>query len=72
MPQLTRPVNYLGLSALAVPRGFDDAGLPLSLQIVARPCEEALLLRIGRAYEQAGCLQRRPDLERFVVSATGH
>jgi len=72
MPQLTRPVNYLGLSALAVPCGFDDAGLPLSLQIVARPYEEALLLRIGRAYEQAVCLQRRPDLERFVVSATGH
>ena len=72
MPQLTRPVNYLGLCALAVPCGFDDAGLPLSLQIVARPYEEALLLRIGRAYEQAGCLQRRPDLERFVVSATGH
>lgn len=71
MPLLTRPVNYLGLSALAVPCGFDDAGLPLSLQIVARPYEEALLLRIGRAYERALCLQRRPDLEPFVVSATG-
>jgi aspartyl-tRNA(Asn)/glutamyl-tRNA(Gln) amidotransferase subunit A len=71
MPQLTRPVNYLGLSALAVPCGFDDTGLPLSLQIIARPYEEALLLRIGHAYEQAVCLQRRPDLERFVVSAAG-
>jgi aspartyl-tRNA(Asn)/glutamyl-tRNA(Gln) amidotransferase subunit A len=68
MPQLTRPVNYLGLSALAVPCGFDDAGLPLSLQIVAPPDAEALLLRIGRAYEQAVCLERHPDLERLAAS----
>jgi len=49
----TRPVNYLGLCALAVPDGFTAGGLPLSLQIVCHPGDEATALRIGWAYEQA-------------------
>ena len=49
----TRPVNYLGLCGLAVPNGFTAGGLPISLQIVAHPGEEAMALRIGRAYEAA-------------------
>ncbi|HSL51002.1 MAG TPA: amidase [Candidatus Deferrimicrobiaceae bacterium] len=49
----TRPVNYLGLCALAVPNGFTPAGLPTSLQIVAHAGDEAMALRIGQAYEAA-------------------
>jgi aspartyl-tRNA(Asn)/glutamyl-tRNA(Gln) amidotransferase subunit A len=49
----TRPVNYLGLCGLAVPNGFTTAGLPTSLQIVAHAGDEAMALRIGRAYEAA-------------------
>jgi aspartyl-tRNA(Asn)/glutamyl-tRNA(Gln) amidotransferase subunit A len=49
----TRPVNYLGLCGLAVPNGFTASGLPTSLQIVAHAGEEAMALRIGRAYEAA-------------------
>ncbi|MGH2687979.1 MAG: amidase, partial [Actinomycetota bacterium] len=49
----TRPVNYLGLCALAVPNGFTAGGLPTSLQIVAHAGHEATALRIGRAYEEA-------------------
>jgi aspartyl-tRNA(Asn)/glutamyl-tRNA(Gln) amidotransferase subunit A len=49
----TRPVNYLGLCALAVPNGFTPGGLPTSLQIVAHAGDEAMALRIGRAYEAA-------------------
>ncbi|MGH7399454.1 MAG: amidase, partial [Candidatus Rokuibacteriota bacterium] len=49
----TRPVNYLGLCALAVPNGFTAGGLPISLQIVAHAGHEATALRIGRAYEEA-------------------
>jgi aspartyl-tRNA(Asn)/glutamyl-tRNA(Gln) amidotransferase subunit A len=65
MSRLTRPVNYLGLSALAVPCGFDDAGCPLSFQIIGRPYEEEVLLRIGYAYEQAAPQQRRPEIVEF-------
>ena len=49
----TRLVNLLELCALAVPDGFTRTGLPLSLQIVCRPYDEAMALRIGWAYEAA-------------------
>ncbi len=49
----TRPVNYLGLCALAVPDGFTAGGLPTSLQIICHAGHEATALRIGWAYEQA-------------------
>jgi aspartyl-tRNA(Asn)/glutamyl-tRNA(Gln) amidotransferase subunit A len=49
----TRLVNLLELCALAVPDGFTATGLPLSLQIVCRPYDEATALRIGRAYQEA-------------------
>ncbi len=56
----TRPVNYLGFCALAVPNGFTAGGLPTSLQIVAHAGAEAMALRIGRAYEEATDWARRP------------
>jgi aspartyl-tRNA(Asn)/glutamyl-tRNA(Gln) amidotransferase subunit A len=50
---LTRWVNYLGVPALALPGGFDTQGMPIGLQLVARPFGEQTLLRIGHAYQQA-------------------
>lgn len=50
---LTRPVSVTGLPALALPCGFTRTALPVSLQLVGRSWEEATLLRIGHAYEQA-------------------
>jgi aspartyl-tRNA(Asn)/glutamyl-tRNA(Gln) amidotransferase subunit A len=49
----TRLGNLLELCALAVPNGFTATGLPLSLQIMCRPYDEAMALRIGWAYQQA-------------------
>jgi aspartyl-tRNA(Asn)/glutamyl-tRNA(Gln) amidotransferase subunit A len=49
----TRWVNYLDLAALAVPTALSRAGLPMSLQIVVRRFDDALALRIGRAFEKA-------------------
>ena len=48
----TRPFNYLGLPALAMPTGLDACGLPLGFQLVAKPFDEATLLRAARAYER--------------------
>ncbi|SJZ74876.1 aspartyl-tRNA(Asn)/glutamyl-tRNA(Gln) amidotransferase subunit A [Enhydrobacter aerosaccus] len=48
---LTRPFNTLGVPALSVPCGFDSNGLPIGLQLVGRPFDEALLYRIGHAYQ---------------------
>ena len=41
------------LPALSVPCGFVNGRLPVGLQIVGRRLEEALVLRVGHAYEQA-------------------
>jgi aspartyl-tRNA(Asn)/glutamyl-tRNA(Gln) amidotransferase subunit A len=60
---LTAPFNCTGGPALAVLAGFTQDGLPLSLQIVGRPFEDALVLRAGHAFEQAtGHWRRRPRL----------
>jgi aspartyl-tRNA(Asn)/glutamyl-tRNA(Gln) amidotransferase subunit A len=48
---LTRPANYLGLCALAMPAGLHD-GLPVGVQIVGKPCAESTLLTIGKALQE--------------------
>lgn len=56
-----RFVNFLDLASLSVPIGFTTAGLPAGLQIVVRPFDDPLALRIGRAFETArGKLVHRP------------
>jgi len=48
----TLPVNMAGTCAVSVPCGFQD-GLPIGMQLIGRPFEEATLLRAAHAYEQA-------------------
>jgi aspartyl-tRNA(Asn)/glutamyl-tRNA(Gln) amidotransferase subunit A len=55
----TPPFNLSGLPALALPCGFSSAGLPLSLQLAGRPFDEATVLRVGHAYQQATDWHRR-------------
>jgi aspartyl-tRNA(Asn)/glutamyl-tRNA(Gln) amidotransferase subunit A len=50
---LVGPFNYLGLPALSLPVGRDGNGMPVGLQLVARPFAEGLLLRVAAAYEQS-------------------
>jgi aspartyl-tRNA(Asn)/glutamyl-tRNA(Gln) amidotransferase subunit A len=57
------PFNITGQPALALPCGVSSSGLPLSLQLAGRPFEEALVLRVGHAYEQATSWHtRRPPM----------
>lgn len=51
--RLMRPVNVLGLPALSLPSGFTPSGLPCGLQLIGRPFAEALLYRVGAAYQGA-------------------
>jgi aspartyl-tRNA(Asn)/glutamyl-tRNA(Gln) amidotransferase subunit A len=44
--------NAMGLPALVTPMGFNAQGLPLSMQIAGRPFDEALVLKVGDAYQQ--------------------
>jgi aspartyl-tRNA(Asn)/glutamyl-tRNA(Gln) amidotransferase subunit A len=55
----TAPFNLSGLPALSVPCGFDSTGLPVGLQIAGRPFDEAMVLRIGAAYEASTDWWRR-------------
>jgi aspartyl-tRNA(Asn)/glutamyl-tRNA(Gln) amidotransferase subunit A len=52
--RLTRPFNVLGVPVVALPCGFSADGRPLSMQIVGRPFDEATVLRLAHACEQAG------------------
>jgi aspartyl-tRNA(Asn)/glutamyl-tRNA(Gln) amidotransferase subunit A len=55
-PALTRftaPFNLAGIPALSLPCGFTKSGLPIGLQIVSGPWQEAKVLRAGHAFEQA-------------------
>lgn len=51
--QARTPFNVTGSPALAAPVGFSAKGLPLGMQIVGKPRSEALLYRVGAAYEAA-------------------
>lgn len=44
-------VNYLGLPSLAMPIGLDSNGLPVSMQLIAKPFHEPQLLAIGKQIE---------------------
>ncbi|HKW95043.1 MAG TPA: amidase family protein, partial [Methylomirabilota bacterium] len=57
--RLTRPFNALGVPALSVPCGATADGRPLAMQLVGRPFDEATLLRLAHAYEQATPWHRR-------------
>ncbi len=60
---MTTPFNVTGGPALAQCIGFSDRGLPLSMQIVGRPFDDATVLRVAHAYEQATPWRgRRPRL----------
>ena len=48
----TIAVNLAGLPGIAVPCGFDNQGLPISLQLMGKPFDEATLLRAAYSYEQ--------------------
>jgi len=49
---LTIPVNLAGVPGLSVPCGFSN-GLPIGLQIIGKHFDEATVLRVGHAFEQA-------------------
>jgi len=59
----TIPGNLAGIPGVSVPCGFSAAGLPIGLQVLGRPLDEARVLRLAYAYEQATPWRsRRPEL----------
>ncbi len=62
-PSMGTLASITGAPALALCNGFSAAGLPLGMQLLGRPFDEATLLRIGDTYEKATPWRtRRPAL----------
>ncbi len=57
--RLTMPFNLAGLPAISLPCGFTVGSLPIGLQIVGKPFEESMILRIAHAYQQLTDWHRR-------------
>ena len=58
----TGPYNLTGSPALSVPIGFEN-GLPLAFQVAGKPFDEAGVMRVGHAFEQATEFHRqRPSI----------
>jgi aspartyl-tRNA(Asn)/glutamyl-tRNA(Gln) amidotransferase subunit A len=61
--RLTRPISYLGLPVVCANAGFTKAGMPVGIQLIAPPLDEATALRAGHAYQLAtDWHQRSPSL----------
>jgi aspartyl-tRNA(Asn)/glutamyl-tRNA(Gln) amidotransferase subunit A len=58
------PSNVARSPALVLCGGYSDTGLPLGLQIIGRPSDDARVLKVGHAYQTATeWHKRRPKLE---------
>ena len=57
----TVTVNLAGLPGISVPTGLDEKGLPLGLQLIGRPWEEADLLNTAYALETAAGFVAKPQ-----------
>ena len=59
----TVPANLSGNPGISVPCGYSANGLPIGLHLVGRSFDEAMLLRVAHAYEQATSWRTRcPEL----------
>ncbi|MDD5115727.1 MAG: Asp-tRNA(Asn)/Glu-tRNA(Gln) amidotransferase subunit GatA [Candidatus Omnitrophica bacterium] len=48
----TISVNLAGIPAISIPCGFTKKGLPVGLQIMAKPFDEETIFRVAHAFEQ--------------------
>jgi aspartyl-tRNA(Asn)/glutamyl-tRNA(Gln) amidotransferase subunit A len=62
--RFTRPFNVSGHPVSVVPCGFTAAGLPIGMQVIGRPFDEATVLRVADAYQRATDWHtRRPPVD---------
>lgn len=67
----TRWVNHVGGCAISLPAGFDEQGLPVAVQLVARGGADATALAIAHAFQGATNWHRRcPDLAPWADAAS--
>jgi aspartyl-tRNA(Asn)/glutamyl-tRNA(Gln) amidotransferase subunit A len=69
-PSFQTPFSVTGGPALSVCSGFTDDGLPLAIQLAGRPFEDALVLKVGAAFEEATSLRKRRPAISYLTSPT--
>ncbi len=52
-PNFTMAFNVTGQPALSVCSGYGEGGLPVSIQLIGKPFQEATVFQAGHAYETA-------------------
>ena len=57
----TVPANLAGLPGISVPAGLNADGLPLGLQVLGKPYDEASLYRVAGVLEQAADFTAKPN-----------
>jgi aspartyl-tRNA(Asn)/glutamyl-tRNA(Gln) amidotransferase subunit A len=69
-PSFTMPFNVAGYPAISICSGFGELGLPVAMQLVGKPFQEATVLRVADAFEKATPFRdRRPALTAALVAA---
>jgi len=63
----TVTANIAGIPGLSVPAGLDGKGLPLGLQILGRPFDEATVFAVGGAIERAAGFKGLPTIRAGVA-----
>ena len=65
----TISINLAGLPALSLPCGFDAGGMPIGMQVIGKPFDEATILRIAYNYEQATEWHKRKPAVEFKIKS---
>lgn len=64
----TRAGNYMGTAGISLPAGFADNGMPLGVQILGKPFDDANMVRIGMAFQNATDWHlKRPNLSALGI-----
>jgi aspartyl-tRNA(Asn)/glutamyl-tRNA(Gln) amidotransferase subunit A len=58
----TVPANMSGVPGISVPAGLDVNGLPLGLQVLAKPFDEETVFTVGAALEHAARFDALPQI----------
>ena len=65
---LTPLFSLANVTAISVPCGFTAGGLPIGLQLAAKPFQEATVLNAAYAYEQATSVAHQAAAQRVTCS----
>ena len=65
---MCRPSAHSGLPAISMPAGFTGDGLPVGVELMARPFDDGRLVALGYAWEQVASPRRPPERTPSLIS----